>query len=99
MTSGRITISSPGRAAGTSKRTGAANTFRCLVEGAGLSLAGNATALVSDPVLESIAENSGKAAVEAFKQNRRFTQTMTLSNLRNMTAIGQALGGSQVGDE
>ena len=73
---------------------GTANTMCCLVEGAGLSPKGNATAAAQGELILSLAHQAGRWAVAHAQAGLRFRHQMTPSNLRNLVALGQALGGS-----
>jgi dihydroxy-acid dehydratase len=73
---------------------GTANSMRCLVEGAGLSLPGNATALAGSDRLRTMALEAGRRAVANEKRGVRLGNQVTPRSLRNMVALGQAFGGS-----
>ena len=73
---------------------GTANSMRCLVEGAGLSLPGNATALAGSDRLRTMALEAGVRAVVNEKRGMRLRNQVTPRSLRNMVALGQAFGGS-----
>ncbi len=73
---------------------GTANSMRCLVEGAGLSLPGNATALAGSERLHGLAIEAGRCAVAIEQRGVRFRDQVTPRSLRNMVTLGQAFGGS-----
>ena len=80
--------------AGICNMMGTANSLCCVIEGAGLSLPGNATCSASgEPILE-IALAAGKQAVNNAGTGLTFRRQMTAGNLRNMVALAQAFGGS-----
>ena len=80
---------------------GTANTMCAAVEAAGLSLPGNATieAVEStshavNPELLTMAASAGRAVLDALSAGVTFRRVVTLTTLRNLVAIVQAIGGS-----
>ena len=73
---------------------GTANTMACLIEGAGLSMPGNATTEALGTTIKEMAVKVGKCAVALVKSKVRFSDQMRVSNLYNLIRIGQSFGGS-----
>jgi dihydroxy-acid dehydratase len=80
---------------------GTANTMCVIVEAAGLSLPGNATAEATEPRshdvnpdLLALASAAGRRAVECLASGVTFRNVVTLTTLRNLVAVVQAIGGS-----
>jgi dihydroxy-acid dehydratase len=80
---------------------GTANTMCVVVEAAGLSLPGNTTIEATEPAsrdvnpdLLALASETGRHAVECMADGVTFRSVVTLTTLRNLVAVVQAIGGS-----
>ena len=71
-----------------------ANTMACMAEAMGLALPGGASALAQTPRRAELAQASGRAAVEALKNNLRPLDILTQAAFFNACRVDLALGGS-----
>jgi dihydroxy-acid dehydratase len=80
---------------------GTANSMCLILEAGGLSLPGNTTILATavgsqtvNPALLALAEQAGKHIVATLESGVTFRSVLTLSRIRNLVSVVQAIGGS-----
>jgi dihydroxy-acid dehydratase len=71
-----------------------ANSMNCLLEGLGLALPGNGTALAVSAERRGLLDRSAATLLSCVSANRRFRDVVTTAALDNAVALDAALGGS-----
>ena len=80
--------------AGTCAMMGTANTMCCLAEALGLTLPGCASAIAVGSRKRRMAKETGRRAVELWREGLRPREIVTKEALENAIAVAMALGGS-----